>query len=74
MKILKGTIIKVHHRRKGIFKGKAIKDFETNDIEFYPIELLDEKLEGLNNTYYKGEVIECRNIFCKLEIVSDPNE
>ena len=43
MKIIKGTILKVYHKKKGVFCGKAKRDFDTDKEEFYPI-ILNEPL------------------------------
>ena len=68
MKIKKGTILLVKHSRKGEFFGKALKDFDTEVDEFYPIAVAQEKkIEGLNTEWENGEEIPCRNSLCSIE-------
>ena len=46
-------------RRKGVFKGVAIKDFDTEKDEFYPVATL-EYVRGAANDWEPGEAIPCR--------------
>ena len=71
MKIKKNTKLKVFHQRHGIFYGKAIKDFDTDLEEFYPIELDQLMLCGLNTDWVEGDYIPCRNSLCNLEILEE---
>lgn len=72
MKIIKGTILKVYHKRKGVFCGKAKRDFDTDKEEFYPIILDEPYLAGMNTEYFKGDDVECRDCLCKVEVISLP--
>ena len=60
MIIKKGQTFTVHDRRKGIFRGIATKDFDTEKDEFYPVATL-ECVRGLANDWEPGEAIPCRN-------------
>ena len=73
MEIKAGTKLRVFHRRHGAFNGIASKDFNTEEDEFYPIVLDDDCVEGLSTTFYKGDNMPLRNIFCEIEIVKDIN-
>lgn len=69
MKILKGTIVEVNSSRRGIFEGIALKDFDTETDEFYPIALHQEKMiRGMNNEWENGEEIPCRKTLCTIKI------
>ena len=71
--ITKGTLLKVKHSRKGTFIGRALKDFSPDIDEWYPIAVAqDETIQGLNinNTWSDGEEIPCRNILCKVSVLS----
>lgn len=46
-------------------------DFNTEEDEFYPIVLDDDCVEGLSTTFYKGDNMPCRNIFCEIEIAKE---
>ncbi|MEI3530131.1 MAG: hypothetical protein V8Q75_03530 [Bacilli bacterium] len=69
MKISKGTKLKVYHKRHGIFYGIAIKDFDTDTEEFYPIELDQDMLCGLSTDWVRGDNIPCRNTLCEIKEV-----
>jgi len=71
MKIKKGTILEVNHSRTGLFYGMAMKDFDTEKEEFYPIQVAQKKtVSGLNTEWKDGEEIPCRDILCKIKIVT----
>ena len=55
MRYNKGQIFKISHTRKGNFYCQAIKDFDTEKEEFYPLIDLSDK-----------EEFACRGTFCKL--------
>jgi len=57
MKIKRGTILNVNHFRKGNFEAIAIKDFDTEEDEFYPVSSTE------------GEEIACRKSLCEIEII-----
>lgn len=73
MQVSKGDILRVQHRRKGVFLGKAMKDFDTEVDEFYPIVLEENRLDGMNTVYFKGDPVECMNIFCEVRVVQQAN-
>lgn len=70
MKILKGSLLKVTHSRKGNFKGIAVEDFDTDVSEFYPIALADDYVTGLSNDWTYSETIPCRRSLCKIELIN----
>jgi len=68
MKIKKGTILIVKHSRKGEFFGRALKDFDTEADEFYPIAVAQVKpVIGINTGWENGEEIPCRKGLCSVE-------
>ena len=69
MNIKKGTKLKVADKRKGTFIGVAIRDFNTEKEEFYPIALDQEVLHGLSRNWLKGDEVPCRNTLCKLKTI-----
>lgn len=70
MEIKKGQLVFVKHERKGNFYAKAIKDFNTEEEEFYPIVSAEQRnIGGLNTEWVTGEKIPCRNSLCSIEII-----
>jgi hypothetical protein len=67
MKILKGEFLSVIDTRKGNFDAIAIEDFDTEKEEFYPIAVDQKKpIEGMANTWQKGEKIPARRGISKI--------
>ena len=61
MKIKKGQKLTVIDSRKGTYNGVAKEDFDTDD-EWYSVAVdQDESICGLNNEWFKGDSIPCRN-------------
>ena len=71
MKVKKGTILIINHKRKGTFKGIARDDFDTEVDEFYPI-VAGDFVCGMASDWEEGEEIPCRNSLCNIEEV--PND
>lgn len=69
MKIKKDTILMVTSQRKGRFKAKAARDFDTEKELFYPIIAL-QKVFGLSTEWEIGDSVPCRAMLTKLEILS----
>jgi len=70
MKIAKGTLLNVVHRRKGKFIGIAERDFDITQEEFYPIALAQEApVKGFSGRpkWFPGDSISCRNSLCFIE-------
>ncbi len=63
MLIKEGTKLTVRHRRKGTFEGIAMRDFDTETEEFYPIAAA-EIVSDMANEWLQGEEIPCRNTLC----------
>jgi len=55
MKIKKGDTVEVKHDRKGTFIAIAIRDFDTETEQFYPLSV-------------DGEEVPCRNTLCSLKL------
>jgi hypothetical protein len=69
MKIKKDTILKINHTRKGLFYASAMRDFDTEKEEFYPVRVAQNKtVKGMNTDWEVGEEIPYRNTLCKIEI------
>lgn len=65
MKILEGQKFKIKHDRKGVIEVFALEDFDTEEVEFYPVATCN-YVEGLANEWEQGEVIPCRKSLCKI--------
>lgn len=66
MIIKEGTKLTVRHRRHGTFEGIAIRDFDTETEEFYPIATA-EYVNGMISEWFPGEDVPCRNTLCEIE-------
>lgn len=68
MKIKKGTILEIEHRRKGTFTAMAKEDFDIED-EWYLVTVCQAKeIDGMNTTWELGEDIPCRASLCKIKV------
>lgn len=65
MLIKKDQEFTVRHRRKGTFRAKAVRDFDTEKEEFYPV-VTCEYVGGCVNDWIPGEQIPCRKCLCEL--------
>lgn len=63
MIIKAGTKLTVKHRRHGTFEGIALRDFDTETTEFYPIAAA-KIVYGMVNEWEPGEEVPCRNTLC----------
>ena len=70
MKIKKGTLLQVKHSRSGNWKGIATEDFDTKD-EWYSIALVNERVDGSNTSWVKGDKMPARGSLCKIEILTN---
>lgn len=72
MKIKKGTVLSVAHQRSGKWIGQAIRDFDTEKEEFYPLALYqDETVSGMSTSWERGDEIPCRGDLCKIKVIED---
>lgn len=81
MLIKQGQVIRVNHSRKGSMTVMATKDFETAEVEFWPVSLAQEKpvkgigdSEGLSMStrWYEGDPIPCKgSLVIAFEVVKD---
>jgi hypothetical protein len=70
MKITEGSLLEVRDQRKGVFRGIAERDFDTDTETFYPIKVAPgEFVRGLNNSWGEGDSIPCRNILCHVTVL-----
>ena len=70
MKIKKGTLFLVRDPRKGKYIGKALRDFDTETEEFYPVTPV-ETVFGMVNTWEPGDEIPCRKGIAEIKIMED---
>lgn len=71
MIIAKDTILEVRHNRSGRFIGIAKEDFDTED-EWYPIAVhQDELVNGLTQSWGRGENVPCRKTMCRISPVNE---
>ena len=69
-KVKKGTLLIINHKRKGKFKVIALKDFDTEKDEFYPLAVAQEKpVRGLQSDWLQGEEVPARRSLCQLSIL-----
>lgn len=70
MKITKSTILDVDHARSGRWVGMAREDFDTEDptIEWYPINLAQERAEGIITVWSEDAQMPCRKSLCTITI------
>ncbi len=59
MKIKKDQKVTIRSRRKGVYKAIAVRDFDTETDEYYPVATL-ERVRGLTQIWKKGDLIPCR--------------
>lgn len=69
MLIRKDTVLNVKSTRKGNFVGIALKDFDTENDEWYSIAVhQDEPVYGVLEDWFIGESIPCRRGLCVVSI------
>lgn len=71
MIINKGTLLVVRHCRHGTFKARALKTFDSEKEEFYPLMLEDTAVYGINTDWFKGDEIPCRASLAKITVVKE---
>lgn len=79
MIIKKGTVLNIKHQRKGNFTAVALKDFDSDKAEFYPLALTigfnnESSVKGMNTIWTVGEQIPCKASFCKFEVAKNENK
>lgn len=71
MKIKKGQLLFVRHRRLGNWKARADEDFDTEEDEWYPVSLVEEYVLGLSTEWYKGDHMPAKRGLCRVEIIEE---
>lgn len=71
MKIKKDQKITIRSRRKGIYKAIAVRDFDTETDDFYPVAAL-ESVRGITQVWKKGDLVPCRRTLST--VIVDPEE
>lgn len=77
MKIKKGSLLLVKSSRKGTYKAIALKDFDTENDEWYSVALAQEKpLNGFQTIakWEEGDEVPCRRGLCTVELLEEPKE
>ena len=69
MKVMKNSLLQIEHSRKGSFLALALQDFDTDELEFFPVAVA-EQVEGLIDVWKAGEQIPCRSSFCHITATS----
>ncbi len=73
MLIKKGQLVFVKSSRKGNYKAIALKDFDTENDEWYPVALaeLGKSLVGMNkdNIWVAGDEVPCRRGLNTIELI-----
>lgn len=70
MKVLKGQIVKVDDKKKGVFKAKAAEDFDTETAEYYQV-ILIEPVKALKGFFDVGDAIYCDSDYTEITFSSD---
>lgn len=73
MLIKQGQHFTVKDKRKGKFKGEALRDFDTEKDDFYPVATL-EYVEGMTTEWFPGDEIPCRKGISEIVPEVEPNE
>lgn len=73
MKITKGQLLTISHRRKGEFTAVATEDFDSDKVTFFPVAVALVSVEGKNTDWEPGENIPCRAKFASILKVHNPN-
>ncbi len=68
MKIKKGQKVKVVGSRSGNYEAIAVEDFDTENDEWYPLILDQERVDGLSTSWHKGERHDGRRGLCEIEL------
>ena len=63
MKVEKGQVLKIVHRRKGVFVAVVLRDFDSETEEWWPIALGERDVEGEVRDWRRGVQIPCRGKF-----------
>lgn len=67
MKVKKGQLLHINHSRKGEFDAIAKQDFDTDEVQFYPVVLAPNNYaEGLNEYWLENEDIPCNKNLCTI--------
>ena len=61
MLVNQGDLLTITHARKGTFDAVALRDFDTDTEEWYPVALASQEcVEGSTTDWVGGESIPCR--------------
>ena len=53
------------------FKARALKTFDSEKEEFYPLMLEDTAVYGINTDWFKGDEIPCRASLAKIKVIEE---
>ena len=60
MKIKKEQLLKISHKRKGVFVAVALRDFSSEEETWFPVALAEGYVKGMTTGWVAGEEIPCR--------------
>lgn len=60
MKVKKGQLLRIRHARKGTFVAVALTDFDTDEVEYWPVAVAEGYVERAASDWSPGESIPCR--------------
>lgn len=60
MEIKKDQLLQITHTRKGTFVAVALRDFETDKTEHFPVAVAKGYVRGFSRDWAAGEAIPCR--------------
>ncbi len=66
MKVKKGQIVHVRHRRKGVFKAVAEKDFDTKVDEVFYVSPLTTVRSRTGAEWHPGEKLYIARALCEI--------
>lgn len=66
MKVKKGQVVYVRHRRKGSFHARAVKDFDTNTDEVFTVTPLSRVRSATGAVWEPGEELSIARSLCQI--------
>lgn len=60
MRVKEGQLVRIFHSRKGLFFAVAVRDFDTEVDEFFPVAVAEGYVYGLSDAWAVGEEIPCK--------------
>ncbi len=68
MLVKKGQLLEVIHNRKGKFIAVAQEDFNSSEVDFFPLALaVNQEVVGRDTIWGVGDRIPCRKTICSIK-------